>query len=118
MRISSGDFKAHQLNLGAHNGLGVQRRLGARYWVATHDEVKTGGGLMKWFINRTVYSVADALRGEVGRITEAVGVGGGGAEAKDKGEKDRGRELWESEGKEWDDVSFVELGNGEALVLT
>ncbi|KAF2127878.1 hypothetical protein P153DRAFT_432322, partial [Dothidotthia symphoricarpi CBS 119687] len=41
---------AQQLNLGAMNGVLAQRVLRARYWVATHDEVKKGGGLVSWFL--------------------------------------------------------------------
>src|SRR5271163_2439233 len=33
-----------QLNMGAHNGLKVQRLLRAKYWIGTHDEIKKGGG--------------------------------------------------------------------------
>lgn len=61
VRISA----AQQLNLGARNGLLAQRALRARYWVATHDEVKTGGGLISWFLRRRVWTLEDAL-GEVG----------------------------------------------------
>ncbi|TVY32026.1 hypothetical protein LSUB1_G008433, partial [Lachnellula subtilissima] len=32
-----------QLNMGAHNGLKVQRLLRTRYWIGTHDEIKRGG---------------------------------------------------------------------------
>lgn len=82
-----------QLNLGAYNGLKIQRALSAKYWVATHDEIKTGGGLVSWFLNRNIITLREAL---------------------------------EKEGEEHDDkaglaalaeVTFVDVGNGESLVL-
>jgi len=79
--------KGGQLNLGAHNGLKAQRLTHARYWVGTHDEVKRGGGLVSWFLKRDVLTVKDALENEVVK---------------------EGRET---------DVNFVELANGESLVL-
>lgn len=78
-----------QLNLGAHNGLKAQRALKAKYWVGTHDEVKTGGGIVSWFLRRKVLSVADAIR-----------------EAEDE------------EGKKMlGDGQYTELNNGESLLL-
>lgn len=65
---------------------------------------------MKWFINRNVYSVADALVAEVKKMK------GQGEEKGEKGNKD-GSKAWKEDGGLWEDVSFVELGNGEALVL-
>jgi hypothetical protein len=50
-----------QLNLGAHNGLKVQRMTGARYWVGTHDEIKKGGGLVSWFLRRKVLTIKEAI---------------------------------------------------------
>ena len=41
-----------QLNLGAENGLLVQRQLGAKYWIGTHDEVKHASGLVSWLLGR------------------------------------------------------------------
>ncbi|KAH9880804.1 hypothetical protein IAQ61_001098 [Plenodomus lingam] len=79
---------AQQLNLGARNGLLAQRLLRAKYWVATHDEVKKGGGLVSWFLRRRVWTVQEALR-EVG----GQGVG------------------------ELEDVRFQDLGNGESRIL-
>ncbi|KAK6431240.1 hypothetical protein LTR95_012599 [Oleoguttula sp. CCFEE 5521] len=37
---------ALQINLGARNGAHVQQALQARYWLATHDEVKKGSGIV------------------------------------------------------------------------
>lgn len=79
-------LKAAQLNMGAHNGLKVVRMLKVTYWVGTHDEVKKGGGVVGWFLNRIWVSLEEALKME--------GVGKGGEEVK-----------------------FVEVGNGESLVL-
>jgi hypothetical protein len=53
---------AQQLNLGAKNGILAQRILRAKYWVATHDEVKKGGGFISWFLRRKVWTVEDALK--------------------------------------------------------
>ncbi len=79
-------LKTAQLNMGAHNGLKVVRMLGVKYWVGTHDEVKKGGGIVGWFLNRVGVSLEEALKRE--------GVGEGG-----------------------DEVKFMEVGNGESLVL-
>lgn len=82
-----------QLNLGAHNGLKVQRMIRAKYWIATHDEVKIGGGIVSWFLNRKTITLKEAL---------------------------------EKEGEEDDDeaglaalaeVNFVDISNGESLIL-
>lgn len=89
-----------QLNLGAHNGLKVQRMTRARYWVGTHDEVKTGFGIVSWVLRRKVVSLGEALRLEV------VSEGEGGADGKEE-------ELRRLE----EEVGFVELGNGESFVL-
>ena len=81
---------AQQLNLGAKNGVLAQRMLKARYWVATHDEVKKGGGFVSWFLKRRVWTIGDALR-------EAEREGG-----------------WKGE---FEDVRFKDLGNGESMIL-
>ncbi|KAI0624711.1 hypothetical protein TUN199_03301 [Pyrenophora tritici-repentis] len=60
---------ASQLNLGAKNGVLAQRMLRAKYWVATHDEVKRGGGFISWFIRRKVWTLEEALK-EAGGDTE------------------------------------------------
>jgi hypothetical protein len=83
-----------QLNLGAHNALQVQRLLKARYWVGTHDEVKKGGGLVSWFLQRKVITVEEALQGEE-KKAEDEGEGGVGLGA----------------------VRFEEVGNGESRIL-
>ena len=60
--------KAQQLNLGGHNGLAVQRILKAKYWVATHDEIKKGGGIVAWFLRRKIISLKEALDEEAERL--------------------------------------------------
>lgn len=80
---------AQQLNLGAENGVRSQQILNAKYWVGTHDEVKRGGGLIGWFLRRKAWRVEDVV------------------------EKIKA----EGEGDEFEDVRFVEVGNGESRVL-
>lgn len=81
-----------QLNLGALNGIQAVRASGARYWVATHDESKRGGGLISWFLQRTSYSLRDAVESE---------------EAKDRAENDGSASSYK----------FLELGSGDGMVL-
>jgi len=50
-----------QLNLGAHNGLKVQRALKPKYWFGTHDEVKKADGVVKFMIKRKVVTMEEAL---------------------------------------------------------
>jgi hypothetical protein len=38
--------------------------LGARYWVGTHDEVKRGGGIVSWFLERKMVSLKEAVERE------------------------------------------------------
>ncbi|PVH72716.1 hypothetical protein DL98DRAFT_432649 [Cadophora sp. DSE1049] len=85
-----------QLNMGAHNGLKVQRLLGAKYWVGTHDEVKRGGGIVSWFLVRKTISLKEAIERE---------------------KEERGEELRGSVVEGLKEVRFEELGNGESLVL-
>lgn len=53
-----------QLNLGEKNGREVVQVTGARYWCATHDEVKHGSGLVSWFLSRTVGQGKEIVEGE------------------------------------------------------
>lgn len=85
-----------QLNMGAHNGLKVQRLLGAKYWIGTHDEVKKGGGIVSWFLDRKVVSLKDAIEKE--REERGGSLNGSGLETLGK-------------------VRFEELRNGESLIL-
>ncbi|KAM0145944.1 hypothetical protein ACHAPG_011385 [Botrytis cinerea] len=82
-----------QLNKGAHNGLKVQRLLNAKYWVGTHDEIKVGGGIVSWFLNRKVVTLKEALEREVEENGESGDV------------------------KKVGDIKFLEVGNGESLIL-
>ncbi|TVY16875.1 hypothetical protein LARI1_G006324 [Lachnellula arida] len=89
-----------QLNMGAHNGLKVQRLLRAGYWIGTHDEVKNGGGIVSWFLNRKMISLQEAIeREKVER--EADGRGS-------------------MKGTEFDslaDLRFREVENGQLVIL-
>ncbi|KAI0970708.1 hypothetical protein F4678DRAFT_116035 [Xylaria arbuscula] len=85
-----------QLNLGAVNGVAAAREAGAKYWVATHDEVKKGGGFVSLLLRRTKWSVTDAVRRE-----------------GEKGAAKGGEDDNEVAGYE-----FVELGSGDGLVLS
>lgn len=53
------------LNLGAYDGLKVQRLTHSKYWVGTHDEVKRGGGLVSWSLKRQAYTVKDVIEMEI-----------------------------------------------------
>ncbi|KAI0204821.1 hypothetical protein F4808DRAFT_311779 [Astrocystis sublimbata] len=86
-----------QLNLGGVNGVAAARECGAKYWVATHDEVKKGGGFVSMLIRRTTWSVADAVKSEG---------------QKPKTDKKGGSR--EDEGG----YEFVGLGSGDGLVLS
>jgi hypothetical protein len=79
-----------QLNLGAHNGLQVQRVLKPKYWVGTHDEVKKGGGLVSWFLSRKILNLQNAFDEEKREIDITVGD---------------------------NVVHFKELANGESILL-
>ncbi|KAK1712602.1 uncharacterized protein BDZ83DRAFT_638439 [Colletotrichum acutatum] len=77
-----------QLNLGALNGIQAVAETGARYWVATHDEAKKGGGLIAPLLMRTQYTLKQAVEAEEARMQGKV--------------------------PEYD---FVELGSGDGLIL-
>lgn len=79
-----------QLNLGALNGIQAVRASGAKYWISTHDEAKKGGGLISWLLQRTTYSMKDAIEAEEMKV---------GGDKDDTGYK------------------FVELGSGDGLIL-
>lgn len=61
-------WAAKQLNLGALNGIRAARACGARYWVATHDEVKTSGGFIAPLLRRVRYTLSQAIRDEQARL--------------------------------------------------
>lgn len=82
-----------QLNLGAHNAIRAQKLLNAPYWVGTHDEVKKGAGLIGPLLRRKQHTIEDALKQAAKDASNA----GSSMTAKD--------------------VSWLELGNGESLLL-
>lgn len=80
-----------QLNLGAINGIRAVGTSGAKYWIATHDEVKTGGGFIAPLLRRVQYSVKEAVSYEEKRL--------------------------QSEGKHVPSYDFVELASGDCVLL-
>lgn len=84
------------MNLGAHNGLKLQRLLRSKYWIPTHDEVKRGGGLVSWMLNRQVITLQEAIKREI----------------EERGVTVDGSALASMAG-----VHFEEVGNGESLIL-
>jgi hypothetical protein len=85
-----------QLNLGAHNGLKLQRLLNTKYWISTHDEVKTGGGIVSWLLNRKMITIGEAIERENSEIGDGL------------------------EGTKVESMAYVgviELGNGESMIL-
>lgn len=94
---------ALQLNLGSHNGLKAQRVLKAGYWIGTHDEIKKGGGLVSWFLQRESLTIKDAL--DLERNSRLVGQGN-----KTNGET---ADLLNS----FDETAFLSLKNGESRIL-
>lgn len=89
---------AQQLNLGARNGVLAQGILKAKYWVATHDEVKKGGGLISWFLNRKIWTVDEALKA----VSQGMYMGYGNPYGHSN---------------QFEDVRFQDMGNGESRVL-
>jgi hypothetical protein len=89
---------AQQLNLGAKNGLLAQRLLKAKYWVATHDEVKKGGGFISWWLRRKAWTLEDALKEAKAEMN--------GQDTHMNGYED-----------EFQDVRFQDMANGESRVL-
>lgn len=79
-----------QLNLGALNGVDAVRAARARYWVSTHDEIKTGGGVIAPLLLRTQYTLEEA-------------------KAHDEKSQEDGQDVGE--------YSFLELRSGEGAVL-
>lgn len=94
---------AQQLNLGAHNGLEAQRKLNASYWIGTHDEDKKGTGLVGWLLRRKKLSVRDAVEAERKRRRD------GKTEVQDVA----GDQVMGS----FEGVNWVDVGNGESVVL-
>ncbi|KAK3381958.1 hypothetical protein B0H63DRAFT_216772 [Podospora didyma] len=80
-----------QLNLGALNGIEAVRACGARYWIATHDEVKKGAGVISWLLRRKSYGLQDAVKAEEAKL--------------------------DASGDSPAHYDFVGLGSGDGLVL-
>ncbi|KAM3425539.1 hypothetical protein BST61_g7486 [Cercospora zeina] len=104
VRLASWGRTALQLNLGVYNGLKAQRVLKSKYWVGTHDEVKTGRGLVGFFIKRDVKSVKDALEEERQRRQDS-------HPSAERSEEDQVLLSFE-------DTNWLDLRNGESRVLT
>ncbi|PVH90644.1 hypothetical protein DM02DRAFT_678480 [Periconia macrospinosa] len=73
------------------------RDTAGEYWVATHDEVKKGGGLVAWFLQRKIWTLEDALK-------EA------------RAELD-GEDTIMGTDDYFENVRFEDVGNGESRVL-
>lgn len=84
------------LNLGAFNGLRIQRICQAKYWIGTHDEIKHSGGIIARLLQRKTLCVQDAIEREkhVNSPTSVVG------------------DVGDLEG-----VRFADLISGESLLL-
>jgi hypothetical protein len=65
-------YGMQQLNLGGDNGLALYRRLQPKYWVGTHDEVKTAGGIVKYVLWRSIVTIEEALSREKKPIDKEV----------------------------------------------
>lgn len=78
-------------NLGAHNGLKLQRMLGARHWVGTHDEAKIEKGLTSWILTQNPITLEEALQRE--------------------------KEEAKGEHRDFGSPNWHPVGNGESLVL-
>jgi hypothetical protein len=76
------------INLGAENGYQLAKILGAKYWVGTHDEDKTGEGIVGKVLERRVWSA--------GEVMESV---------------------TKESNKEPEAVTWVDVRNGECLIL-
>ncbi|XWW97554.1 hypothetical protein V2A60_005538 [Cordyceps javanica] len=84
-----------QLNLGALNAVEAVRAARARYWVATHDEEKTGKGLIAPLLRRTRYTLRQAVAHDEQQRQNS----GGGGEQGETG------------------YEFKELASGEVVLL-
>ena len=86
------------INLGAVNGLECREKCAAKYWVATHDEVKHGKGLINYLLRRNLLTLREAIQ----KSTKI----GAGRQPIDIDEEQKTK-----------DFQYVELGSGESLVL-
>lgn len=92
--VSIGPFRA--VNLGAHNGLKAQRISQSKYWVLTHDEVRTEKGLIASFIKRKAIDLEEVMK-------------------KEKEEAEGDHHSATSQGGK---VTFAKLLSGESIILT
>lgn len=74
--------------------------------MGTHDEEKTGKGVVSWFLRRKKYSVQEAVQEEMRRVEEEAEKSGAVSESE-----------WEEKAREWRGTGWREIGNGEAVVL-
>ncbi|KAK4950962.1 hypothetical protein LTR10_010955 [Elasticomyces elasticus] len=102
VRLGGAGRAAMQINLGAKNGLEVQRLLKADYWIGTHDEIKEGKGLVGWLLRRDDVTYGDAVKK--------------GWKDKDGKSGNSKKELSEVL-SDLDGTNWVELRNGESKVL-
>ena len=82
-----------QMNLGAYNGLKAERLTRPKYWVASHDEPKKGGGFVSFFLRREVITLQQAI-------------------AREREETSLGTDI-----RSLPEVNFSELRSGESLLL-
>ncbi|KAK7221232.1 hypothetical protein V2G26_009235 [Clonostachys chloroleuca] len=59
-----------QLNLGALNGIRAVEASRAQYWIATHDEIKKGGGFIAPLLRRVQYTAQHAIEYERKRLQD------------------------------------------------
>ena len=87
-----------QINLGAINGLECREKCAAKYWVATHDEVKCGKGLIKYLLRHNLLTLGEAIQKSMKT--------GPGRQPIDIDEEQKTK-----------DFQYVELNSGDSLVL-
>ncbi|KAK5055136.1 hypothetical protein LTR84_012884 [Exophiala bonariae] len=85
----------NQLNLGAVNAIKAQQLLNAKFWIGTHDEEKKKWGLISPFLRRKPLTVSEAFA----QVQATAKVEFDGTEAM------------------IEEPIYVELGNGESLLL-
>ncbi|KAK5989830.1 hypothetical protein PT974_08091 [Cladobotryum mycophilum] len=79
-----------QLNLGALNGIKAVSVSGAKYWIATHDEVKKGSGIIGGLLRRTQYTLQEAVASQQKQLEES---------------------------GQAPEYQFIELGSGDGILL-
>ena len=67
-----------------------------KYWISTHDEVTTGGGIVSRFLDRKIITLEESIERE--KAEHVIDLKGTGLESLA-------------------DVRFVELGNWETMIL-